>query len=127
MIRRPPRSTRTYTRLPSPTLFRSSVHACTIAREAGATVVFDIDYRPVLWGLAGKDMGENRFVADAAVTARPQQVLPLCDLVVGTEEEVHILGGSPDAFAALRATRERTPRSEGQRRGEEVAIPWRYR
>src|SRR3546814_4189746 len=54
-------------------------------------------------------MGENRFVADAAVTARLQQVLPLCDLVVGTEEEVHILGGSTDTLAALRSIRDRTP------------------
>src|SRR3546814_8739808 len=74
------------THLSHPNVFDASVHACTLAREAGAKVVFDIDYRPVLWGLAGKDMGENRFAADAAVTARLQQVLPLCDLVVGTEE-----------------------------------------
>src|SRR3546814_4512701 len=74
------------THLSRPNVFDASVHACTIAREAGAKVVFDIDYRPVLWGLAGKDMGENRFVADAAVPARLQQVLPLFDLVVGTEE-----------------------------------------
>src|SRR3546814_10569473 len=52
--------------LSRPNVFDASVHACTIAREAGAKVVFDIDYRPVLWGLAGKDMGANRFVADAA-------------------------------------------------------------
>ncbi len=33
-----------------------------IAKAAGRKVVFDIDYRPVLWGLAGHDAGENRFV-----------------------------------------------------------------
>src|SRR5690606_7204330 len=74
----------------------------------GGRVVFDIDYRPVLWGLTGKDMGENRFVADAAVTTRLQQVLPLCDLIVGTEEEMHILGGSTDTIAAMRAIRMKT-------------------
>ncbi len=96
------------THLSQPNVFEASVHACELARAAGARVVFDIDYRPVLWGLTGLDMGENRFVADAAVTARLQQVLPLCDLIVGTEEEIHILGGSTDTVEALRAIRERT-------------------
>ena len=96
------------THLSRDNVFDASIHACRIAREAGARVVFDIDYRPVLWGLTGRDMGENRFVAHDAVTARLQEVLPLCDLIVGTEEEVHILGGSTDTIAALRAIREKT-------------------
>lgn len=93
------------THLSQPGVFEASVHACELARAAGSRVVFDIDYRPVLWGLAGRDMGENRFVADAGVTARLQQVLPLCDLIVGTEEEIHILGGSTDTVEALRTIR----------------------
>ena len=72
----------------------SSVKAVELARARGGKVVFDVDYRPVLWGLTGKDLGENRFVALTAVTDRLQQVLPLCDLIVGTEEEIHILGGT---------------------------------
>ena len=96
------------THLSRDNVFDASIHACRIARAAGAKVVFDIDYRPVLWGLTGRDMGENRFVAHDAVTARLQEVLPLCDLIVGTEEEVHILGGSTDTIAALRAIREKT-------------------
>jgi 5-dehydro-2-deoxygluconokinase len=93
------------THLSRDNVFDACLRACTIARAHGARVVFDIDYRPVLWGLTRKDMGENRFVADAGVTARLQQVLPLCDLIVGTEEEVHILGGTTDTIAALRAIR----------------------
>ena len=85
-----------------------SLRAAEIARASGGKVVFDIDYRPVLWGLTARDLGENRFVAHEAVTAILQQVLPLCDLVVGTEEEIHILGGATDTLAALRAIRERT-------------------
>jgi 5-dehydro-2-deoxygluconokinase len=96
------------THLSRPNVFETSLRACTLAREGGARVVFDIDYRPVLWGLAGKDQGEERFVADEAVTARLQEVLPLCDLVVGTEEEIHVLGGSTDTLAALRAIRARS-------------------
>ncbi len=96
------------THLSQPGVFAASLKACELARASGGRVVFDIDYRPVLWGLTGRDAGENRFVADAAVTERLQQVLPLCDLIVGTEEEVHILGGSTDTLAALRAIRART-------------------
>ncbi|WP_416619731.1 hypothetical protein [Niveispirillum fermenti] len=77
-------------------------------RAAGGRVVFDIDYRPVLWGLTGRDAGDNRFVADQSVTDSLQEVLPLCDLIIGTEEEVHILGGSTDTIACLRAIREQT-------------------
>ncbi|HET8898155.1 MAG TPA: 5-dehydro-2-deoxygluconokinase, partial [Rhodanobacteraceae bacterium] len=96
------------THLSRPNVFDASMHAARMARDAGARVVFDIDYRPVLWGLAGKDRGEDRFVADAGVTARLQQVLPLCDLIVGTEEELHILGGSTDTLVALREIRAKT-------------------
>lgn len=96
------------THLSQEAVFAASVKACELARAAGGRIVFDIDYRPVLWGLTGKDMGENRFVAHEAVTSRLQSVLGLCDLVVGTEEEIHILGGTTDTIAALRAIRERT-------------------
>ncbi len=96
------------THLSQPNVFAASMRACRMAREAGAKVVFDVDYRPVLWGLAPKDMGEDRFVANPDVTARLQDVLPLCDLVVGTEEEMHILGGSTDTVTALRAIRAHT-------------------
>ncbi|RZA12942.1 MAG: DUF2090 domain-containing protein, partial [Lysobacteraceae bacterium] len=93
------------THLSRDNVFDASVRACELARAAGGKVVFDVDYRPVLWGLTGRDAGENRFVAHPEVTARLQQVLPLCDLIVGTEEEMHILGGSTDTIAALRAIR----------------------
>jgi 5-dehydro-2-deoxygluconokinase len=96
------------THLSRQNVFDASVRACELARAVGGKVVFDIDYRPVLWGLTGKDAGENRFVAHDDVTARLQEVLPLCDLIVGTEEEVHILGGSTDTIVALRAIRGKT-------------------
>jgi 5-dehydro-2-deoxygluconokinase len=96
------------THLSRPNVFDASVRACELVRASGGRVVFDIDYRPVLWGLTGKDNGENRFVAHADVTARLQQVLPLCDLIVGTEEEIHILGGVTDTIEALRTIRARS-------------------
>jgi Uncharacterized protein conserved in bacteria len=68
--------------------------------------VLDIDYRPVLWGLTGKADGETRFVASEGVTAHLQRILPLFDLVIGTEEEFRIAGGKTelvDALAMVRA------------------------
>lgn len=96
------------THLSRPSVFAASLKAAKAAKAAGRRVVFDIDYRPVLWGLAAKDMGENRFVASREVTGRLQEVVGLCDLIVGTEEEFHILGGSEDTIAALRAVRAKT-------------------
>lgn len=82
--------------------------AMRLAHKHGRKVVFDIDYRPVLWGLTGHGGGEERFVADRAVTERLLTILPDCDLIVGTEEEFHIAGGSTDTVTALRAVRERS-------------------
>jgi 5-dehydro-2-deoxygluconokinase len=96
------------THLSQPGVLTASLKAAQIARAAGARVVLDIDYRPVLWGLTPREAGENRFVANATVTAVLQQVLPLCDLIVGTKEEMHILGGTTDTIAALRSIRRAT-------------------
>ncbi|HEV7612357.1 MAG TPA: 5-dehydro-2-deoxygluconokinase [Steroidobacteraceae bacterium] len=93
------------THLSTPTVFAASVGAAHRVKAHGGRVVFDVDYRPVLWGLTARDLGENRFVSNAAVTERLQHVLPLCDLIVGTEEEICILGGSTDTLGALRNIR----------------------
>lgn len=87
---------------------RASKKAISFAREVGRKVIFDVDYRPVLWGLVSKDMGEDRFVADAGVTAELQMILPDCDLVVGTEEELHILGGCENTIEAIKIVRKHT-------------------
>jgi 5-dehydro-2-deoxygluconokinase len=94
------------THLSRDTVFDASMAAARWCKSAGGKVVFDIDYRPVLWGLADKDAGENRFVADESVTRRLLDVAPTCDLIVGTEEEFHILGGSTDTVDALRTVRQ---------------------
>jgi len=96
------------THLSQPGVFDCAMRAVRLAAESGGKVVFDVDYRPVLWGLTARDKGEDRFVAHEPVTEILQCVLPICDLVVGTEEEMHILGGSTDTVVALRAIRERT-------------------
>ena len=93
------------THLSTPSTFAASMKAVSLAKEAGRKVVFDIDYRPVLWGLTSKEAGENRFVADQDVTDRLQKVAGACDLIVGTEEEFHILGGNTDTLECLKTVR----------------------
>ena len=79
--------------------------AIRIAKANGARVAFDIDYRPNLWGLAGHEAGFSRYVASDVVSQKYQSVLPDCDLIVGTEEEVLIASGEADLLSALRAIR----------------------
>ena len=95
----------TGTHLSHPRTEAAVLKALRLARAGGARTALDIDYRPNLWGLAGHGAGEARFIESAAVTARLQGHLPLFDLIVGTEEEFHIAGGSTDTIAALRAVR----------------------
>ncbi|MEF2551699.1 5-dehydro-2-deoxygluconokinase [Aurantimonas sp. A2-1-M11] len=95
----------TGTHLSHPRTEAAVLKALELARGSGARTALDIDYRPNLWGLAGHGAGEERFIASAAVTAKLQSTLHLFDLVVGTEEEFHIAGGTTDTVAALRAVR----------------------
>jgi len=97
------------THLSQPGTYEACRAAMALARERGTRTVLDIDYRPVLWGLTSPGMGEQRFVADDKVTAHLQGVIADCDLVVGTEEEIHIAGGSTDTLQALRRLRALTP------------------
>lgn len=95
----------TGTHLSHPRTEAAVLKALRLARESGARTALDIDYRPNLWGLAGHGAGEERFIESAAVTAKLQGTLHLFDLIVGTEEEFHIAGGTTDTIAALRAVR----------------------
>jgi len=79
--------------------------AVVYAKKHGRRVAFDIDYRPNLWGLAGHGDGEARYVKSDQVTAHLQKILPRCDLVVGTEEELMIAGGADTPLEALKAVR----------------------
>lgn len=99
----------TGTHFSSPQLDAASRRAMRLAKMHGGRVVLDIDYRPVLWGLAGHGAGEARYVASDRVTGQLRAVLPQCDLIVGTEEEMHLAGGSTDTLAAVRAVRDAAP------------------
>jgi 5-dehydro-2-deoxygluconokinase len=95
----------TGTHLSTPGTLAASRKALAFARQHGVRTVLDIDYRPVLWGLTSRGDGETRFIADDGVTAHLQRELGPFDLIVGTEEEFHIAGGSKDLIAALHAVR----------------------
>ncbi len=91
--------------------------AMRLMRAQGGKVILDIDYRPNLWGLAGHAAGDNRYIASAAVSERMKSVLPGCDLVVGTEEEVLIASGESELLPALKTIRALTPATIVLKRG----------
>ncbi len=95
----------TGTHLSHPQVEAATIKALEIARTDGMQTALDIDYRPNLWGVAGHGDGESRFVKSSAVTAKLQASLHLFDLIVGTEEEFHIAGGTTNTLDALRAVR----------------------
>ncbi len=95
----------TGTHLSHPQTEAAVIKALKLARANGDRTALDIDYRPNLWGLSGHGDGENRFIASAKVTEKLQSTLNLFDLIVGTEEEFHIAGGSTDTIEALRNVR----------------------
>jgi 5-dehydro-2-deoxygluconokinase len=82
-----------------------SHRAIQLAKAAGTKVILDIDYRPVLWGLTSRGMGEIRYVASQGVSEHLQKIVPHCDLIIGTEEEHCIAGGSDDIMTSLRTLR----------------------
>jgi 5-dehydro-2-deoxygluconokinase len=95
----------TGTHFSRPNAEAAQLKAIRIAKANGRKVVFDVDYRPNLWGLAGHAEGFERYVKSDVVSAKMKQVLPDCDLIVGTEEEIMIASGADDVLSALKAIR----------------------
>lgn len=95
----------TGTHLSHPQTREAVLTALAYARRHGVRTVLDIDYRPVLWGVTSLGDGETRFIAADQVTQQLQEVLQLFDVIVGTEEEFHIAGGSTDTPQALAQVR----------------------
>ena len=96
--------------------------AARAVRAAGGRVVLDIDYRPVLWGLARHGEGAERAAASPEAARRLGDFLPLCDLVVGTEEEFGVAGAAPETLGALQNVRALTRALLVVKRGERGAI-----
>lgn len=80
--------------------------AVAVAKRHGARVILDVDYRPNLWGIGGHGAGESRYAQSARVTGILHSLLPDCDLIVGTEEELHVAAGIEDTLGAVRRIRE---------------------
>ena len=95
----------TGTHFSKPAAAAAQAKAIALARKHGGKVVFDVDYRPNLWGLAGHEAGFERYVKSEAVSARLKTVLPDCDLIVGTEEEIMVAGGDHSVLDALKRIR----------------------
>jgi 5-dehydro-2-deoxygluconokinase len=112
----------TGTHLSNPRTEAAVLKALRLARANGVQTALDIDYRPNLWGLAGHGAGESRFIESTAVTRKLQGALTLFDLIVGTEEEVHIAGGSTDTLEALKSVRANTPATLICKRGAKGAV-----
>jgi 5-dehydro-2-deoxygluconokinase len=91
--------------------------AIRIAKANGGKVVFDIDYRPNLWGLGGHAEGFGRYVKSDAVSEKLKTVLADCDLIVGTEEEIMIASGVDDVLGALKTIRALSPATIVLKRG----------
>lgn len=95
----------TGTHLSNPRSREAVITALNYARKHGVRTALDVDYRPVLWGLTSLGDGETRYIESGEVTRQLQEVLGLFDLIVGTEEEFHIAGGSEDSIVALKTVR----------------------
>lgn len=107
----------TGTHLSTETTFAAVDKAITLARQNDTKTVLDIDYRPALWGLIDAGNGEERFVESEKVTQGLQSLLHKFDLIVGTEEELCIAGGSTDVYESLLAVRERSAATIVLKRG----------
>lgn len=91
------------------------------AKAHDTKVVFDIDYRPVLWGITSLGDGETRFKSDQKITKHLQSILPDCDLIIGTDEEFAIAAGNPepsDMLKSLTIVRQHTDAVLVLKRGE---------
>ncbi|MEQ4677496.1 5-dehydro-2-deoxygluconokinase [Providencia rettgeri] len=98
----------TGTHLSNPKTRAAVLKALEYAKRNNVKTAIDIDYRPVLWGLTSLGDGETRFIASDSVTQQLQDVLSMFDLIVGTEEEFHIAGGTTDIVQALKNIRQLT-------------------
>ncbi|HHF7366002.1 TPA: 5-dehydro-2-deoxygluconokinase [Legionella bozemanae] len=108
----------TGTGLSTDTMLQTTEEVVQCARKAETAVVLDLDYRPVLWGLTALGDGETRYRHSQKVSKIYQRILSLCDLIVGTEEEICIAGGCEEVYDALEKIRELTQAPVVIKRGE---------
>lgn len=107
----------TGTHLSTHNSYEAVATAIDYARERDTKVVLDIDYRPVLWGLVAAGGGEERFIESEIVTTKTQSILGKVDLLIGTEEEINIAGGSTNNLESLQRIRQQTSATIVLKRG----------
>jgi 5-dehydro-2-deoxygluconokinase len=112
----------TGTHFSRPNLDEASRKAIRIAKQNGRRVAFDIDYRPVLWGLTQHARGQQMFAQSERVSRHLQSILNDCDLVVGTDEELCIAGGSDDVRQSLETIRSLTAAAIVRKRGAQGSM-----
>jgi 5-dehydro-2-deoxygluconokinase len=83
-----------------------------LAKSNGIKVALDLDYRPTLW--------PSRDASRAGL----EPVILNADLVVGTEEEFQVAGGSADAEVAAANVRRLAPGTIVMKRGERGCDVW---
>lgn len=84
---------------------KASWKAIRAAKAAGVQVVFDIDFRPSLWGLAQIGDGAARLALAPKVREALGAVINESDVIVGTEEEFCSAMAEGDVAGALQAAR----------------------
>jgi 5-dehydro-2-deoxygluconokinase len=107
----------TGTGLSTPAMRETSHHAVATAKSVNTRIIMDLDYRPVLWGLTQRGNGESRYEISQVVSQEYQTMLPHCDLLVGTEEEILIAGNASDIMKALQTIRTQTAAPIVMKRG----------
>jgi 5-dehydro-2-deoxygluconokinase len=86
----------------------ASWKAVRLAKQEGVKVVFDIDFRPALWGLAAHSEGDARLALSRRVQEALCAVITASDVVVGTEEEFCAATNTAALPAALTTVRSLT-------------------
>lgn len=99
----------TGTGLSTPPMHETTHHAVDIAKSLQTRIIFDLDYRPVLWKLTTQGDGETRYKVSKEVSRHYQLMIPKCDLIVGTEEEILIAGDADNLETALSHIRSLSP------------------
>ncbi len=110
------------THLSTSSTYEMTKHAIALAKENSCKVIFDLDYRPVLWGATGHGDGEDRKSASSFVAERMIPLFQSCDLIVGTEEELSVATNKKGASEALQLIRKHSEALVVRKRGEEGAI-----
>lgn len=105
-------------------IFSVTMDAASRALALGTKVLLDIDYRPVLWGKGGHGDGEKRYSSDKLFAERMAEIIPLADLIVGTEEEILAATDSETIEVALSIVRKAAKGIVVRKCGERGAVAY---